>query len=147
VEIFTIGFTKTSAEHFFGRLTSHRIERLLDVRLNNRSQLAGFAKRDDLRYFLRELAGVRYEEAPLLAPSDDILAAYKRKGAMSWREYEQRFDALMRERRIEATLVPSDFQRERTVLLCSEATPERCHRRLVVEYLAENWEGIEAVHL
>jgi len=90
---------------------------------------------------------VRYEEAPLLAPSDDILAAYKRKGAMSWREYEQRFDALMRERRIEATLVPSDFQRERTVLLCSEATPERCHRRLVVEYLAENWEGIEAVHL
>jgi uncharacterized protein (DUF488 family) len=147
MEIFTIGFTKTTAERFFGRLISNRIERLLDVRLNNRSQLAGFAKRDDLRYFLHELVGARYEEAPLLAPTEDILQAYKRKSAMPWREYEERFYALMRERSIEAVLCAEDFERERTVLLCSEATPEHCHRRLVVEYLAERWGGVEVVHL
>lgn len=147
MEIFTIGFTKTTAEHFFGRLASARIERLLDVRLNNRSQLAGFAKRDDLAFFLRELLGARYEEAPLLAPSQEILDAYKRKGSMPWAEYEERFRRLMRERSIETALDSTTFERERTVLLCSEATPEHCHRRLVVEYLAENWPGIEAVHL
>jgi uncharacterized protein (DUF488 family) len=147
VEIFTIGFTKTTAEHFFGRLTSNRVQRLLDVRLNNRSQLAGFAKRDDLAYFLRELVGARYEEAPLLAPTQDILDAYKQKGAMSWEAYEARFQVLMQERAIENKLDPSDFDRERTVLLCSEATAEHCHRRLVAEYLAEQWEGVRLVHL
>lgn len=147
MEIFTIGFTKSTAEHFFSRLISNRIERLLDVRLNNRSQLAGFAKRDDLKYFLRELVGARYEEAPLLAPTEDILEAYKRKSRMPWQEYEERFYALMRERAIEAALKPEEFERERTVLLCSEATPEQCHRRLVVEYLEENWGGIQVVHL
>jgi uncharacterized protein (DUF488 family) len=139
VEIFTIGFTKTTAENFFGRLKSNRIERLLDVRLNNRSQLAGFAKRDDLEYFLRELVGASYEEAPLLAPSQDILDAYKRKGEMSWADYEERFISLMRERSIEVKLDPGGFERARTVLLCSEAKSDHCHRRLVVEYLAEHW--------
>lgn len=80
MEIFTIGFTQTTAEDFFGRLKAHRIERLLDVRLNNRSQLAGFAKRDDLAYFLRELVGAKYEHAPLLAPSEEILSAYRWAG-------------------------------------------------------------------
>jgi uncharacterized protein (DUF488 family) len=147
VEIFTIGFTKTTAERFFGRLSSNRVERLLDVRLNNRSQLAGFAKRDDLAYFLRELVGARYEEAPLLAPTQDILDAFKRKGAMPWLEYEERFDALLRDRAIETRLRREDFERERTVLLCSEATPEHCHRRLVAEYLAEQWGEIRIIHL
>jgi uncharacterized protein (DUF488 family) len=146
MEIFTIGFTKTTAEEFFGRLKAHNIERLLDVRLNNRSQLAGFAKRDDLAYFLRELAGARYEHAPLLAPTQEILDAYKKKGAMPWQEYEDRFLQLMRDRRIEVELSPADFE-QRTVLLCSEATPENCHRRLVVEYLSKHWADIEAVHL
>jgi uncharacterized protein (DUF488 family) len=86
VEIFTIGFTQTTAEDFFGRLKSHGVERLLDVRLNNRSQLAGFAKRDDLAYFLRELLGARYEHAPLLAPSEEILTAYKKQKDMTWSE-------------------------------------------------------------
>jgi len=79
MEIFTIGFTQTTAEDFFGRLKSHRIERLLDVRLNNRTHLAGFAKRDDLAYFLRELVGAQYQHAPMLAPSQEILDAYKRR--------------------------------------------------------------------
>lgn len=146
MEIFTIGFTKTTAENFFSRLRSNRIQRLLDVRLNNRSQLAGFAKRDDLAFFLRELAGAEYEHAPLLAPTEEILNAYKRKGAMPWSEYEDRFLALMRERRIESVLEKESFER-RTVLLCSEDTPDRCHRRLIAEYLAEQWGDVEIVHL
>lgn len=109
MEIFTIGFTKTTAEDFFGRLKANRIERLLDVRLNNRSQLAGFAKRDDLRYFLRELIGATYEHEPLLAPSQEILDAYKKKGAMPWAEYEERFLALMRQRSIETELDRGSF--------------------------------------
>lgn len=146
MEIYTIGFTRTTAEHFFGRLKSSRIERLLDVRLNNKSQLAGFAKRDDLAYFLRELVGAEYEHASLLAPTQEILDGYKKKGAISWVDYEDRFLALMRERRIEVELDPCNFER-RTVLLCSEDTPQNCHRRLVAEYLAEHWKGIEIVHL
>jgi uncharacterized protein (DUF488 family) len=146
VEIFTIGFTRTTAENFFQRLKMHRIERLLDVRLSNRSQLSGFAKRDDLSYFLRELAGAEYEHAPLLAPTQEILDAFKKKGAMPWAEYEDRFLALMRERQIEEVLRPADFE-QRTVLLCSEDTPEHCHRRLVVEYLAEHWPRLRIVHL
>lgn len=146
MEIFTIGFTRTTAERFFGRLKSHRIERLLDVRLNNRSQLAGFAKRDDLAYFLRELLGASYRHEPLLAPTQEILDAFKKKGAMPWAEYERRFLQLMRAREIENALNPSDFAL-RTVLLCSEHTAEHCHRRLVVEYLADYWPDVRAVHL
>jgi len=146
VEIFTIGFTQTTAEDFFGRLKAHRIERLLDVRLNNKSQLAGFAKRDDLAYFLRELVGTEYEHAPLLAPSPELLDAYRKRKSISWPEYEERFLALMRDRGIEQELDPAEFK-TRTVLLCSEATPEHCHRRLVVEYLSSCWVALTAVHL
>ena len=146
MEIFTIGFTKTTAENFFGRLKANRIERLLDVRLNNRSQLAGFAKEKDLAYFLRQLVAAEYEHEPLLAPTQEILDAYKRKGAMPWQEYEDRFLALMQARGIDTALDRRDFEK-RTVLLCSEATPDQCHRRLVAEYLAERWGEVEIVHL
>jgi len=146
VEIFTIGFTRTTAEDFFKRLKSNRIERLLDVRLNNKSQLAGFAKRDDLAYFLRELVGAEYEHAPLLAPTQDILDDFKKRKEMSWEEYEDRFLQLMRERKIDSNLRPDDFAR-RTVLLCSEDTAEHCHRRLVAEYLRDRWRDIEIIHL
>jgi uncharacterized protein (DUF488 family) len=132
VEIFTIGFTRTTAENFFDRLRSHRIERLLDVRLNNKSQLAGFAKRDDLAYFLRALVGAEYEHAPLLAPTQDILDEFKKRKEMPWGEYEDRFLGLMREREIENELASEEFSK-RTVLLCSEDTPAYCHRRLVAE--------------
>lgn len=146
MEIFTIGFTRTTAEDFFDRLKSHRIERLLDVRLNNRSQLAGFAKRDDLAYFLRELLGAGYEHAPSLAPTQDILDDFKKRKEMPWDEYEERFLALLRKREVENRLSPEDFSR-RTVLLCSESTPEHCHRRLVAEYLKRHWGNIEVIHL
>lgn len=146
MEIFTIGFTRSSAEDFFGRLRSHGIERLLDVRLSNSSQLAGFAKRDDLAYFLQELVGAEYEHAPLLAPTQEIFDSYKKKSEMPWREFEQSFLRLMAERRVEDELKRDDFE-QRTALLCSEATPEHCHRRLVVEYLAGHWPGVVAVHL
>jgi uncharacterized protein (DUF488 family) len=146
VEIFTIGFTRTTAEGFFDRLKSHGIERLLDVRLNNRSQLAGFAKRDDLAYFLRELVGAEYEHAPTLAPTQDILDDFKKRKEMPWEEYEDRFLGLMREREIESKLSPEEFSR-RTVLLCSESTPENCHRRLVAEYLRDRWKDVEIIHL
>jgi uncharacterized protein (DUF488 family) len=145
LEIYTIGFTQTTAEHFFRRLADAQIARLLDVRLNNSSQLAGFAKAQDLPFFLRELVGARYEHEPLLAPTQALLDDYKKhKGA--WAVYEQDFMTLMAERTIESVLVPADFE-VRTALLCSEATPDRCHRRLVCEYLAKHWPDVRAVHL
>lgn len=146
MEIYTIGFTRTTAEHFFGRLKEHGIERLLDVRLNNRSQLAGFAKSADLSYFLRELVGADYEHETRLAPTEELLDAYKKRGEMPWEEYERLFLELMRERRIEAELDRARFAR-RTVLLCSEDTAERCHRRLIAEYLADRWQDVRIVHL
>ena len=146
MEIYTIGFTQTSAEHFFERLKQAGIRRLIDVRLNNRSQLAGFAKRGDLPFFLRELCGADYEHEVLLAPDQSILDAYKKRGEMPWSEYEERFFELMRTRQVEQQLSRESFHAA-TALLCSEATPEHCHRRLVVEYLAQHWPEVRAVHL
>jgi uncharacterized protein (DUF488 family) len=145
VEIYTIGFTKKSADQFFGLLKRNDIRRLVDVRLHNVSQLAGFAKRDDLAYFLRELVGADYRHEPLLAPTQEMLDEYK-KSRGSWADYERRFLDLMAEREVERQLDPSLFG-EPTVLLCSEATPEHCHRRLVVDYLDSRWGDVHAVHL
>ena len=145
VQLYTIGFTRTSAEAFFTRLIQAGVERVLDVRLNNVSQLAGFSKRDDLAYFLREIVDAEYRHEPLLAPTQDMLDSLKkRRGA--WHEYEERFMRLMAERRVEDQLERAMFA-EPTVLLCSEPTPERCHRRLVVEYLDSRWGDVRAVHL
>jgi uncharacterized protein (DUF488 family) len=145
VEIYTIGFTQTTAERFFTRLADARVERLLDVRLNNTSQLAGFAKAQDLPYFASRLVGATYEHEPLLAPTQDILDAYKkRKG--DWVAYEQEFQVLMESRRIHEVLSPASFERH-TALLCSEAEPVYCHRRLVAEFLAERWSDVEIAHL
>lgn len=145
MEIYSIGFTQKGAGKFFGILKAHGIERLLDVRLNNTSQLAGFAKQADLAYFLREICGCAYEHELLLAPEQEMLDAYKkRKG--NWDEYAELFLALMRRRRIESAISPESFERK-TALLCSEATAEHCHRRLVLEYLQEKWDGVTILHL
>ena len=145
MEIYSIGFTQKSAGEFFGTLKSHAIERLLDVRLNNTSQLAGFAKQADLAWFLGEICGAAYEHEPLLAPTQEMLDAFKKhKG--SWDVYEQSFLSLMKERKIESAIDRESFAK-RTVLLCSEPTAERCHRRLVLEYLQQHWEGIKVHHL
>lgn len=145
MEIFTIGFTQSSAEHFFGRLKQAGVRRLLDVRLNNRSQLAGFAKRDDLAYFLRELCQAEYRHEPMLAPTPELLDAYKKHGG-DWSDYERRFVELLRERQIERAFSPDDFSVP-TALLCSEATADNCHRRLVIEYWQAHWPVLQPVHL
>ena len=145
MEVYSIGFTRRTAPEFFGALREAGIERLLDVRLNNSSQLAGFTKRDDLPFLLREICGAAYEHEPLLAPTRAMLDGY-RKSKGSWSEYEACFLALMEERRIEERLDREGF-RARTVLLCSEPTAERCHRRLVLEYLSNRWGDLEIVHL
>jgi len=145
MEIATIGFTQKSAEDFFERLKRAGIKRLVDVRLNNVSQLAGFAKRDDLRYFLREICGAEYVHEPLLAPTQEMLDAYRKSGG-SWAEYEVAFLALMRERRVEETVPRSLFDAP-SALLCSEDKPTQCHRRLVVEYLQQHWGTIAVRHL
>lgn len=145
MEIYSIGFTKKTAEQFFGRLKKAGIKRLLDVRLNNKSQLAAFTKRNDLPFFLRELCGADYIHEPLLAPTKEILDNYK-KGKGSWQEYEKRFLALLAERKIEEQ-IDQELFKVPTVLLCSESTAECCHRRLVLEYLQEKWGDIKIVHL
>ena len=145
MEIYTIGFTQTTAERFFKRLTEAGIERLLDVRLNNSSQLAGFAKAKDLPYFLRELVGASYKHEPILAPTQEILDAYKKQKG-DWASYEVAFLDLLDGRQVASVLAPDDFER-RTALLCSEATAEHCHRRLVCDYLAAHWPDVRAVHL
>jgi uncharacterized protein (DUF488 family) len=144
MKLFTIGFTKKSAEAFFTNVRSAGARRIVDVRLNNVSQLAGFAKRRDLEYFLRELCDMDYVHLPELAPTQEMLDRYKKhKG--EWSVYEREFLDLMRQRRIERT-IPEEVLAE-GCLLCSEDKPHHCHRRLVAEYLAEHRGDIEIVHL
>jgi uncharacterized protein (DUF488 family) len=139
----TIGFTKTTAEGFFERLLNAGVKKVVDVRLHNTSQLAGFAKADDLAYFLKKIGDIQYVHQPVLAPIDSMLKAYKKEKG-DWREYEERFLALMSERQIENRFKPEMF--DGACLLCSEATPHHCHRRLVCEYLNEKWKGALEVH-
>ena len=144
MRVFTIGFTKKSAETFFTRLKNAGVKRLVDVRLNNVSQLAGFTKKDDLRYFTKAICGIDYVHVPVLAPTADILDAFKKhKG--DWGVYEEQFLDLMRSRRVEETVSPDML--EGGCLLCSEETPHHCHRRLVAEYLKDKWGDVEIEHL
>lgn len=144
MRVFTIGFTKKSARRFFGLLRESGARRVVDVRLNNISQLAGFAKRDDLAFFLQEICGMEYVHLPELAPTQEILDDLKKhKG--DWRSYEVRFLALMEKRRIEQT-VPKELIAD-GCLLCSEDKAEHCHRRLVAEYLRRHWGTVEITHL
>jgi uncharacterized protein (DUF488 family) len=142
--IYTIGFTKKSARKFFELVCGSGATRLVDVRLHNVSQLAGFAKRDDLIYFLERICQVEYVAEPLLAPTAELLDQY-RTMKIGWPRYEQEFRALMAQREIGQAIPPSLL--ENAVLLCSEDGPERCHRRLVAEYLARAWRDVEIRHL
>jgi uncharacterized protein (DUF488 family) len=145
MEVYTIGFTKRTAAEFFGALKRAGIKRLLDVRLNNSSQLAGFTKREDLRFFLKEICAAEYAHEPLLAPTKDLLDAYKKNGG-TWKDYQDRFLNLMKERKIEEEIDQRSFSIP-TALLCSETTPEYCHRRLVLEYLQSKWGTLTISHL
>ncbi len=145
METFTIGFTRKSADRFFGLLKSNQIARVIDVRLNNVSQLSGFAKRDDLKFFLRMLCNADYVHVKELAPTKDILDAYKKK-IITWEAYEDKFLNLISQRNIERTINKALL--DRGCLLCSEHKPHHCHRRLIVEYLNQHWNSnIEVVHL
>lgn len=144
IRLFTIGFAEKSAEEFFETLRRADVTKLIDIRLKNVSQLAGFTKKRDLEYFLRAILGVAYEHEPLLAPTADILDAYKKDG-IDWAEYERRFDALLAERKPERSMSPQRF--DRACLLCSEPTAEHCHRRLVAERFERAWGNLETTHL
>jgi uncharacterized protein (DUF488 family) len=144
VTLFTVGFTRKNASEFFSILRQARVRTLIDVRLNNVSQLAGFTKRDDLAFFLRELCACSYEHRPLLAPTKDILDDYK-KDVIDWTEYERKFRSLLGERAVERQVVLDEL--DYACLLCSEPTADHCHRRLVAEYLRERLGSIEIVHL
>ena len=142
--VYTIGFTRKHADQFFPLLQAAGVRRVLDIRLNNASQLAGFTKRDDLPYFLRAIANIDYVHLPQFAPSVDIFTAYKkRKGA--WSVYEEQFMGLMAERHVEESV--SRELIDGGCLLCSEVTAEHCHRRLVAEYLQSKWGKLEIIHL
>lgn len=142
--IYTIGFTKKSAREFFEKLDSAKILRLIDVRLNNVSQLAGFTKRDDLLFFCESILKIEYLHLPELAPTQEMLDAFK-KNHGDWGDYEAQFFSLLAERKPEQTLKREVL--DRGCLLCSEPTPERCHRRLVAEHLQDKWGDIRIEHI
>ena len=144
MKIFTIGFTKKSAREFFTKLRRPGLVRLVDVRLNNVSQLAGFTKKDDLQFFCESVLSIEYLHLPDLAPTREMLDTYKKERG-PWQNYEKKFLALMVERKIETTLSKETLNGG--CLLCSEPTPEQCHRRLVAEYLKDKWGDVEIEHL
>ncbi|MCZ7626027.1 MAG: hypothetical protein C3F12_00775 [Candidatus Methylomirabilota bacterium] len=144
MRLFTIGFTKKTARRFFELLRASGAKRIVDVRLNKVSQLAGFAKKDDLAYFLKEICGMDYVHLPELAPTQEMLDAYKKQRG-DWKTYEARFLELMTQRRIEDS-VPKDVVAD-GCLLCSEDKPHHCHRRLVAEYLKQHWGDVDVAHL
>lgn len=144
MKIFTIGFTKKSAEEFFTHLQNAGVRRIVDIRLNNTSQIAGFAKSRDLKYFLRAIVGIDYVHIPDFAPTQDIIDKFKKQKG-PWAEFESGFRELMANRRMAET--GAKTLRENDCLLCSEHTPEHCHRRLLAEHLQEQLDNIEVVHL
>ncbi len=145
MKLFTLGFTQTSAEEFFESLKRNQIKTLIDVRLNNSSQLAGYAKKNDLKYFLKVICDIDYVHILDLAPTKEILDKFKKQKNMSWTEYEKSYLDLMNERKIEKKLSSQLF--ENGCLLCSEKKPHHCHRRLLAEYLSQKWEDITIKHL
>ena len=143
IKIFTIGFAKKNACEFFTLLQDAGIQKIVDVRLNNVSQLAGFTKKDDLEYFLKIIGNIGYIHKPDLAPTKEILDAYKKKD-IDWDEYESRYCELLKTRKAEILVTPEEMNN--SCLLCSESTAEKCHRRLLAEYFRECWENKVVIH-
>ena len=143
--LYTIGFTQKSAQQFFELLDQNGVQKLLDIRLNPYGQLSGFSKKDDLDYFLDRLSGIEYHHLAELAPTEEILKGYR--ADKNWNAYVQRFEALMDERQIPGALDRALFENGPACLLCSEATPKQCHRRLVAERIAADWGNVEIRHL
>ena len=146
MDLYTIGFTRRTAEEFFEALRQARIQHVLDIRLQNTSQLAGVTKKEDLPYFLDHLIGAGYTHEPLLAPEDGPFRAY-RAGELDWPDFRKRYLATLRKRKVSTTLDWPKVLRKRTTLLCSEPDPERCHRSILVDHLRRTGHEVEAVHL
>ena len=142
--IFTIGFTKKTAEDLIKKLKSNNITKILDIRLSPNSQQAGYAKQDTLEYILR-LNGIKYEHNIFLAPTKNILEEYRREG--NWEKYEKDFNLLLNERKSNLRINWDDKENRRICLLCTESEPNKCHRRLVAEYLSKELKDIKAIHI
>jgi uncharacterized protein (DUF488 family) len=144
MQIFTIGYSGKNAREFFSLLKKAEIKKLIDVRLYNTSQLAGYTKRDDLGYFLETIAGADYAHLPVMAPTKQLLNDYK-NGTISWAGYEDQFKEIITGRQIEKYIAADDL--DMGCFLCAEATADNCHRRLVAEYLKAHWPNISIKHL
>jgi uncharacterized protein (DUF488 family) len=143
MNLYTIGFTKHSAEEFFETLKSAGVNKLIDIRINKSSQLAGFAKGSDLPYFLKVSSDIKYESIESLAPTKDLLKRYRSKEIL-WGIFEELYLKQIRSSEVLNSLKPSDF--DKACLLCSESSPEKCHRRLLAEEMQKLW-GIQVIHL
>ncbi|HUI40492.1 MAG TPA: DUF488 domain-containing protein [Terriglobia bacterium] len=146
--LFTIGFTRKTAQEFFNLLESAGVRKLVDVRENRVGQLSGFAKFPDIAFFLDRLLGIQYVHEPRFAPTPEIRDRYQ--ATKDWDEYERSFRLLMEERAVPQEIDAADYEGN-VALLCSEPTPEKCHRRLIAEMLLAHWtaEGheVEVHHL
>lgn len=144
IKLFTIGFTGKSAEKFFNLLNTASVKKIVDTRINNVSQLSGFAKGSDLKFFAKQIGGIEYQHMIDFAPTKELLSHYRAK-EMSWKEYEIEYLNLLDTRKIAQKI---DIERlHENCLLCSEHTPEKCHRRLLAEYLSKVRNDIEIIHL
>ncbi len=144
IKIFTLGYAAKNAREFFTILKQAGIKKVIDVRLYNTSQLAGFTKRQDIEYFLQEIVGAEYIHLPIMAPTKQLLNNYK-KGLINWQQYEKQFKSIIALRQIEKILLLQDS--DMSCFLCSEANADNCHRRLVAQYLAEHWQNVSIHHL
>jgi len=147
LRLFTVGFTQTTAETFFGKLRDAGIVRVLDTRIHRDGQLSGFAKVPDLPYFLAQLTDSAYQASPSLAPTAAMLKSYRER-LLSWEQYAEAYRRLLHERKPEQGLTPAEL--DRACLLCSELAPSTCHRRLAAEYLQDAFRDcaeLEVVHL
>lgn len=145
MKIYTIGFTQKTAQEFFQLLSENGIECVVDIRLRPTSQLSGFSKQDDLRYFLKELIQCDYVHLPELAPTKEILSDYRQD--KDWEKYEHRYIELLNERKIAGNTKLSIIREKKCCFLCSEATADKCHRRLLAEYLSQLWNDVTIIHL
>lgn len=144
VKVFTIGYAGKNARKFFTMLKQTSIRKVIDVRLYNTSQLAGYTKREDIEYFLQTIVGAEYSYLPIMAPTKQLLYDYK-KGVIGWQQYETQFKSIIVQRQIEKYITPQEI--DMACLLCSEAKADNCHRRLVAEYLFGLWPNISITHL
>ena len=143
-KLYTIGFTKKSAEIFFNTLIDHKVRKVIDTRINNESQLAGFAKNKDLKYFLKHIGNIEYFHEVKYAPTKELLDKYRKK-EINWEDYTKEYLALIENRKITNGLTKEDL--EGCCLLCSEDKPDKCHRRLLAEYLRKRFPSLEIIHI